>query len=217
MYRRFPLIRRWVSPAAARCGLPVRRVLSPVVAFTVGSGLCWILVCLPHSASCFSTGSSKLSEDPFGLHRYTDAQRESFKQALSEIEGGRKTSHWIWYVVPTPPYMVNGIERGSQINQFYAVRSDEEGAAYLGFQANGVHLGENYVQIMKAILAQLGAGVDGVTLMGSLDAAKLHSSVTFFGRVASEARKTDSSAPSVATEVADVCNAILSRLKREDL
>ena len=37
------------------------------------------------------------------LRRFVDAQergRPSFADALAELQRGRKTSHWIWYVFP---------------------------------------------------------------------------------------------------------------------
>ena len=71
-------------------------------------------------------------------------------------------------MLPTPPYVVNGVERGSDMNKYYAIRSNEEGAAFLNFERNvaeealrhgadlsshergaGIHLGRNYAKIMQ--------------------------------------------------------------------
>jgi len=38
--------------------------------------------------------------DPYDLTRFVRAQEQSYQQALSELERGRKQSHWMWYVFP---------------------------------------------------------------------------------------------------------------------
>merc|ERR1712232_329365 len=60
-------------------------------------------------------------EDPHDLRRYTKEQQYGFADALNEIRSGEKTGHWIWYTIPTPPYIVDGIERGSHQNKKYAL------------------------------------------------------------------------------------------------
>lgn len=40
------------------------------------------------------------------LQRFVDAQRESFAKALLEIQKGRKSSCWMWFIIPTPPHIV---------------------------------------------------------------------------------------------------------------
>lgn len=34
------------------------------------------------------------------LEKFTEAQEPVYAQALAELKAGRKTSHWIWYVLP---------------------------------------------------------------------------------------------------------------------
>ena len=34
------------------------------------------------------------------LKRFTEAQRQDFDAALSEIQQGQKHSHWMWYIFP---------------------------------------------------------------------------------------------------------------------
>ena len=38
--------------------------------------------------------------DPFDLDRFVRAQETTYAQALTEIRGGRKRSHWMWFVFP---------------------------------------------------------------------------------------------------------------------
>ena len=37
----------------------------------------------------------------------------------------------MWFMIPTPPYLVDGIERGSARNRRFALRTDEEVREYL--------------------------------------------------------------------------------------
>ena len=41
------------------------------------------------------------ADDPHNLNRFVQAQTVDYDQALSEIRGGRKRSHWIWYIFPS--------------------------------------------------------------------------------------------------------------------
>lgn len=34
------------------------------------------------------------------LEKFLDAQELVYEQALAELKSGRKTSHWIWYILP---------------------------------------------------------------------------------------------------------------------
>jgi len=121
-----------------------------------------------------------------GLRRFTEAQRTAYPRALREIRTGRKSSCWMWFVIPTPPYVVNGVEKGSCNNRRFALRSAEEARAYLEFEADGVNLRSNYLEIMSAVRDQLRAGKQAIALMGSLDAPKLRSSAKLFEKVARE-------------------------------
>lgn len=90
----------------------------------------------------------------------------------------------MWFIIPTPPYVVNGVERGSCNNRKFALRSDEEARAFLAFEADGVSLRSNYLEIMIAVRDQLRTGKQAVTLMGTLDEPKLRSSARLFERIA---------------------------------
>eukprot|EP00440_Ansanella_granifera_P000094 gb/GFBE01000102.1/.p1 GENE.gb/GFBE01000102.1/~~gb/GFBE01000102.1/.p1 ORF type:complete len:290 (+),score=66.88 gb/GFBE01000102.1/:1-870(+) len=122
--------------------------------------------------------------EPEGLRRFTVPQKSIYPRALREINAGKKETCWMWHMIPTPPYMVNGVEKGSARNQKYALRSDEEVRAYLRFEADGVNLRENYLGIMQAIKDQLAKGVKVRQLIGVIDEPKLRSSAKLFERVA---------------------------------
>lgn len=40
------------------------------------------------------------TDDPYDLSRFVRAQENDYEQALEEIRGGRKRTHWMWYVFP---------------------------------------------------------------------------------------------------------------------
>lgn len=124
---------------------------------------------------------------PVNVQRFADAQRDTFDRALQEICQGRKSSCWMWFTIPTPPHIVNGVERGSSVNRKFALRSDEEARAFLKFETDdGVNLRENYMAIMTAVLEQLQAGRSPTSLLGHFDAPKLASSVQLFERITSD-------------------------------
>ena len=51
--------------------------------------------------------------DPFNLKgRFVDNQRTVFQTAVKEIRDGSKKTHWMWFVIPTPPYIDGGKEKG---------------------------------------------------------------------------------------------------------
>jgi len=121
--------------------------------------------------------------DPFNLRRYTKHQAVCFDKALGEIRRGRKSSCWMWYVIPTPPFVKDGVELGSAKNRHYSLRGEGEARAYLAFEADGVSLRRNYLEILAAVRDQLVGGVSAAALMGVLDAPKLVSSVLLFERL----------------------------------
>ena len=45
-------------------------------------------------------GYLKAQQPHYDLLRFLDAQEVAYPQALSELKGGRKQSHWIWYIFP---------------------------------------------------------------------------------------------------------------------
>lgn len=139
------------------------------------------------------------------MRRFTEQQKFMHAKAVNEVRRGKKESCWMWFVVPTPPYIANGVEEGSPNNRRYAIRSDEEAMAYLQFRANGVDLRHNYIEVMAAIKDQLAVGKNP---FGSVDAPKLRSSLKLFQRIA-----RDMSDESLHGMVRDVL--LLLRAKRQ--
>src|SRR4051794_3317337 len=116
-----------------------------------------------------------MSEDPYDLQRFVDAQDAggTHDAALAELRAGRKTSHWMWFVFP----QVAGLGR-SDMARRYAVSSLAEAQAYLEHPVLGPRLRE-----ATEVLTGLGDHT-AESVFGSVDAMKLRSSMTLFARAA---------------------------------
>lgn len=107
-----------------------------------------------------------------GVSRFLDAQNQVYLKALSEIEAGRKTTHWMWYIFP----QIKGLGNSETAN-FYAIKDIDEAFEYLEHPVLGKHL----VEISKAVLAINDKSAKEI--FGFPDDMKLHSSMTLFGQV----------------------------------
>ncbi len=103
------------------------------------------------------------------LSRFLDAQEGVYEQALAEVQRGRKTSHWMWFIFP----QLQGLGH-SETARFYAIRDQEEAERYLAHPV----LGRRIIEISQALL-QL-PPTSAVEIFGSVDTLKLHSSITLF-------------------------------------
>ena len=121
------------------------------------------------------------SADPFALQRFVTAQERTYATALEELRRGRKTSHWMWFVLP----QVQGLGR-SPMAQRYAVSGLEEARAYLAHPVLGKRLVECATALLDLAERQRTAGrrPDAATVLGDVDATKLRSSMTLFARAA---------------------------------
>jgi uncharacterized protein (DUF1810 family) len=117
--------------------------------------------------------------DPFELHRYVDAQDAggTYASVESELQHGRKLSHWMWFVFP----QIAGLGR-SPTAQRFAISGLPEAQA---FRAHPV-LGPRLVECART-LTNL-PGTDAVTILGPVDAQKLRSSMTLFARTTPQER-----------------------------
>ena len=73
-----------------------------------------------------STARKTDMNDPFNLQRFVDAQSPIFDQVCSELRGGAKRSHWMWFIFP----QIEGLGY-SQLARKFAISSREEAGAYL--------------------------------------------------------------------------------------
>ncbi len=111
--------------------------------------------------------------DPYRLERFVAAQDlgGTYEAAIEELRGGRKRSHWMWFVFP----QIAGLGR-SPASQRYAISSLAEARAYLAHPVLGPRLRE-----CAAVVSELDRlTAEGV--FGAIDALKLRSSMTLFHR-----------------------------------
>jgi uncharacterized protein (DUF1810 family) len=114
---------------------------------------------------------SSKDADPFDLQRFVDAQDRVYPTVLDELRGGRKRSHWIWFVFP----QLRGLGR-SQTALHYGISSLVEAQAYLAHHTLGPRLRE---------CTRLVAAIDGSSadeIFGWPDNLKVCSSMTLFAR-----------------------------------
>lgn len=105
--------------------------------------------------------------------RFLQAQAGVHERALAELRGGRKASHWMWFVFP----QIAGLGR-SETARFYALPSLAAARAYLAHPVLGRRLAE-------ATGAATNSGETSATrLFGSPDDLKFRSSMTLFREAA---------------------------------
>ena len=81
--------------------------------------------------------------DPFNLDRFVEAQADIYSDVLAELRGGRKRSHWMWFIFPQLAGLGN-----STYSKFYAIRNLEEARQYLGHPL----LGKRLLECTKTVL-----------------------------------------------------------------
>ena len=105
----------------------------------------------------------------FDLDRFLAAQQAVYRQALKELKAGRKESHWMWFIFP----QFEGLGF-SPTSRRYAIRSREEGEAYLRHDI----LGHRLKEATEAMLShKTGSARD---ILGQPDDLKFRSSMTLF-------------------------------------
>ena len=107
--------------------------------------------------------------DQYNLNRFVNAQLTTYECAMLELTQGRKESHWIWYIFPQIVGLGN-----SDTTKLYAIKSLEEGRAYLEHPL----LGPRLIEACEILLSLKDASMDEV--MGFPDDLKLLSSMTLF-------------------------------------
>ncbi len=109
------------------------------------------------------------------MQKFIEAQEVVYQQVLSELEAGRKVSHWMWFIFP----QIQGLGRSSTA-QYYAIKDTEQAQAYLKHPVLGARLRE-----CAEILLRL-KGKTAIDIFGDIDAVKLRSSMTLFSVVAGQ-------------------------------
>jgi len=92
-----------------------------------------------------------------------------YEDALAELRGGRKRSHWIWFVFP----QIEGLGSSSTARH-YAIKSLDEARAYLRHAVLGARL----LDCTRAVNALEGRSAHAI--FGSPDDMKFRSCMTLF-------------------------------------
>jgi uncharacterized protein (DUF1810 family) len=116
-------------------------------------------------------------DDSDDLERFVAAQDAGsiYGHAVAELHQGRKTRHWMWFVFP----QIAGLGQSS-ISREFAISSLAEARAYASHPVLGPRLIE-----CASIVAE-GPGQRAEQVFGTIDAQKLHSSMTLFMRAGPE-------------------------------
>jgi uncharacterized protein (DUF1810 family) len=122
-----------------------------------------------------------VSDDPFDLQRFVDAQADVIARVRTELAAGRKASHWMWFVFP----QITGLGF-SAMAQAYAIGSQAEAQAYLAHPVLGARLRE-----LTGMVNQV-QGRTAHDIFGSPDDLKFRSSMTLFDAVAPNAMFAES-------------------------
>lgn len=107
----------------------------------------------------------------FDLQRFVDAQAPVYRSVVAELRGGRKRSHWMWFVFP----QLLGLG-SSPMAVRYGISSLDEARAYLEHDLLGPRLHECTSLVNQVQGRSIGQ------IFGSPDDLKLCSSMTLFAR-----------------------------------
>jgi uncharacterized protein (DUF1810 family) len=115
--------------------------------------------------------------DAHDLRRFLDAQDPVYETVLTELEAGRKRTHWMWFIFP----QMRGLGHSATATHF-GIRSRDEAVAYLEHGVLGARLRRcaRLLTSLEETSAEL--------VMGPVDAVKLRSSMTLFAAVADDDR-----------------------------
>lgn len=105
------------------------------------------------------------------LSRFIEAQASVIDQVRRELAGGRKRSHWMWFIFP----QIKGLGHSSTA-QYYAIASLAEAKAYLSHPVLGQRLSD-----CTGLVNQV-EGRSVHQIFGSPDDLKFHSSMTLFSQ-----------------------------------
>lgn len=113
-----------------------------------------------------------MPHDTYDLDRFVRAQETDYDRALAEIRGGRKRTHWMWYIFP----QLEGLG-SSWTSVHYSISGAGEAEAYLAHPVLGARL----VTCADAVLQH--EDLTASAIFGYPDDMKLRSSATLFAAV----------------------------------
>ncbi|ABQ07655.1 DUF1810 domain-containing protein [Flavobacterium johnsoniae] len=105
------------------------------------------------------------------LTRFLDAQNKLYLTAYSELQKGKKETHWMWFIFP----QIKGLGK-STIAKYYALADLKEAEDFLNHPILAKHL----IEICKVLLEYKTKSIEAI--LGELNARKLRSSMTLFSQ-----------------------------------
>ncbi len=109
------------------------------------------------------------------LSRFLSSQDTVYPQVLKELQNGKKTSHWIWFIFP----QIEGLGQ-STTAKYYSIKNLNEAKKYIDHPI----LGKRLLECCNIILKIEGRSVEDI--FGYPDNLKLKSCMTLFKYVTPE-------------------------------
>jgi uncharacterized protein (DUF1810 family) len=109
------------------------------------------------------------------LIRFVDAQAQAYSRVIDELTGGRKRTHWIWFIFP----QLGGLGH-SATAQRYAIRDLEQARRYLVDSFLGGRLRDDVRRMIGH------KDKSALEILGSPDDLKFRSCLTLFRQAAFE-------------------------------
>lgn len=103
------------------------------------------------------------------MYRFIVAHNHTYDNAIAELKNGYKETHWMWFIFP----QFAGLS-SSHYGIYYAIKNKYELNKYVANKTLRNHMDE-----CIDVLLNLPTN-DAVQIFGSIDAAKLKSSMTLF-------------------------------------
>ncbi len=115
-----------------------------------------------------------MEEDDFSdeLEMFIEAQDTVWNDVLAELQAGKKTGHWMWFVFPQLAELGE-----SHMAQLYGIEDLAEATAYLAHP----ELNRRLIAVSQLILSHSSTPADQI--FGATDAKKLRSSMSLFAAV----------------------------------
>jgi uncharacterized protein (DUF1810 family) len=112
---------------------------------------------------------NELITDSNEENRFLTAQQNIYSHVLKELQNGKKTSHWMWFIFP----QIDGLGHSSTA-KYYSIKSINEAKEYIDHPI----LGKRLLECSNLILKIQGKSVEDI--FGYPDYLKLKSCMTLF-------------------------------------
>jgi uncharacterized protein (DUF1810 family) len=109
------------------------------------------------------------------LIRFMDAQAQVYRQVVEELTGGRKQTHWMWFIFP----QLSGLGHSAMAERF-AIQDMDQARRYLADPTLGNRLRHDVRLMLRH------KGKSALEILGSPDDFKFRSCLTLFYETASD-------------------------------